>query len=172
MTVSFTQSSTQTFTLTHAKHLASKVATDLKRIQRFYPTGPSDVQIVNFEQELTLLLKNGYLESVKYGFQRDGGWIEPSLFYSASDITSGVIDDDPGKVRPNKDVSGATFRSYLTYTDKWHALSVQQQAEFESQLSIKRVGAPIPSINGYLEQDRNYSAGGCALNRSSVRAYQ
>ncbi|MBV2128935.1 hypothetical protein [Arsukibacterium indicum] len=169
MTSSFTQSYSQTFTVTHAKHLASKVAADLKRIQRFYQNGPTDLQIEKFEQELVLLLKHGYLESVKYGFQRNGQWIEPSLFYTASEISSGSIDDDPGKVRPNRDTSGAVFRSFLTYTSKWHALSTQQQDDFDNQSPIRRVGAPVPTINGYLESDRNYSSGGCSLNRSSVR---
>lgn len=35
MTGSFTNSTTQTFNVTHARYLASKVATDLKRIQRY-----------------------------------------------------------------------------------------------------------------------------------------
>jgi hypothetical protein len=41
MTVSYTFSESTTFTLTHAKHMAAKVATDLKRMQRLYGY-PSD----------------------------------------------------------------------------------------------------------------------------------
>ena len=36
MSTSFTITETTTFTLTHAKYMAAKVATDLKRMQRFY----------------------------------------------------------------------------------------------------------------------------------------
>ena len=42
MTYSYTD--TITFTVTHARHLASKIATDLKRIQRFYKR-PSNAEI-------------------------------------------------------------------------------------------------------------------------------
>jgi len=40
MTASFTISESASFTVTHARHMASKVATDLKRLQRFYGYPP------------------------------------------------------------------------------------------------------------------------------------
>ena len=43
MSNSFTISEATTFTITHARHMAAKVATDLKRIQRFYGK-PSDTK--------------------------------------------------------------------------------------------------------------------------------
>ena len=46
-----------------------------------------------------------------------------------------------------------------------------QKAALLTQLPISRTAAPEPSINGYLQADRTYSAGGRALNRASVRAY-
>ena len=45
MTYSYTQ--TTTFTITHARHLVAKVATDLKRMQRFYGS-PNDDDIVDY----------------------------------------------------------------------------------------------------------------------------
>ena len=36
MSYSYTLSETRTFTVTHARHMAAKVATDLKRMQRLY----------------------------------------------------------------------------------------------------------------------------------------
>ncbi|MGK4567354.1 hypothetical protein [Flavobacterium sp. 3HN19-14] len=93
MSSSFTNSNTQTFTVTHARHLASKVATDLKRIQRFYGY-PSDSSISDYEGELIEYLKNGYLEKVTYGFQKDGKWIEPSLQYTARDLQNMYGADD------------------------------------------------------------------------------
>lgn len=47
MSSSYTTTETKTFTLTHARHLAAKVATDLKRLQRFYG-GISDERITHF----------------------------------------------------------------------------------------------------------------------------
>ena len=83
MSFSDTTTQTTTFALTHARHIGAKVATDLKRMQRFYGQ-PSDGYIADFETEVVELLKEGYLGTVIYGFQRDGGWIEPTLRYTGS----------------------------------------------------------------------------------------
>lgn len=171
MTQSFTVSQSTTFTLTHAKHIASKVATDLKRIQRFYGE-PSDQRIEDFETELIQFLKYGYLGTVTYGFQRNGKWIEPTLRYTAKELShSASIDDDPGKIRIGANVENARFRSFLTYSTIWYTLNQNQQTEFRKQLPFERVGAEEPKINGYLVDDKMYSSGGRALNRKSVRSY-
>ena len=122
MSYSFTATETKTFTLTHAKHLAAKVTADLKRLQRLYGD-VSDERIAQFEGEAAELLRQGYLGTVTYGFKRDGSWIEPTLRYTASDLANGGTDDDPGRVRPGINISGASFHSYLTYSSAWWALT-------------------------------------------------
>ena len=74
MSYSFTATETKTFTLTHARHLAAKVAADLKRLQRLYGH-ITDERINEFEGEVTELLRQGYLGTVTYGFQRNDLWI-------------------------------------------------------------------------------------------------
>ncbi|WP_456014849.1 HORMA-1 domain-containing protein [Methylorubrum populi] len=171
MSSSYSYSESATFTVTHARHMAAKVATDLKRMQRFYGS-PSDANIARYEAEVTEFLKAGYLGSVTYGFRRDENWIEPTLRYTARDLAGGFAnDDDPGRVRANANVSGATFYSYLTYNSAWDRLTHTAKEAFESQLPLQRSGAPEPGITGYLSDDRIYSSGGRALNRASVRSY-
>ena len=48
MSFSYTYADTISFTRTHAKHMAAKVATDLKRMRRFYDK-PSDAAIADYE---------------------------------------------------------------------------------------------------------------------------
>ncbi len=171
MTTSFTLTETASFTVTHARHMASKVAADLKRMQRFYGL-PGDGKIADFEAELIAYLKAGYLGTVAYGYKRDGAWINPTLRYTAQDLAGGdASDDDPGRVRPGADIANASFYSYLTRNSNWDALSSEQQAAFEAAISIKRPGAPAPGVNGYFTPDRVYSSGGQALNRDSVRSW-
>lgn len=166
---SYTESST--FTVTHARHMAAKVATDLKRIQRFY-SHPSDARIAQYEAEATELIKAGYLGTVTYGFQRNGSWIEPTLRYTARDLAgASANDDDPGRIRPNADVSGAVFKSYLAYSAAWDQLSLAQRQAFEATLPFSRNGVPEPDITGYLANDRTYSSGGRALDRATVRNF-
>lgn len=169
MSASLTITEANTFTLTHAKYLASKVKTDLKRIQRLYDR-PADRAIDEYEAEAIAMLKAGYLQTVTYGFQRDGKWVEPTLVYSAADVAGwAASDDDPGRIRPGADTMGASFTSYLTYTPAWSNLTPTEQDSFKQGLPFQRTGAPTPGINGYLIQDRTYSAGGQSLSRSSVR---
>jgi hypothetical protein len=165
MSYSYTESTTGTFTLTHAKHMAAKVAADLKRMQRLYGA-PSDATIVDLEAEIIALMQGGYLEVVTYGFKRADQFIVPTLRYTAKDL-AGVTaaSDDPGLISPRADVQGATFYSYLVYSHKWHQLPQSEKAAWPHP----RSGAPEPTVNGYLSPDKIYSAGGKALDRSSLR---
>lgn len=171
MSYSFTNSETQTFTLTHAKYLASKVAADLKRMQRFYNC-PSDAEIADFEAEIAEFLKKGYLKEVSYGFKRGDNYIEPTLRYTAKDLSGAAgIDDDPGKIRPGANVEGASFYSYMSYTDSYFRLTENERETFRGTLPFKRGGAPTPGISGYMSSDRSYSSGGKSLDRSSLKSY-
>lgn len=171
MTSSYTLSESQTFTVTHARHMAAKVATDLKRMQRLYGS-PSDERIAKFEDEVIQLLKQGLLGMVTYGFRRNGDWIEPTVRYTARDLAGlSANDDDPGRVRHGADVTGASFYSFLSYSAAWNELTDAQKAEIEGRLPLQRGSASEPGINGYIVSDRTYSSGGKALDRSSVRAF-
>ena len=172
MSMSITITDAITFTITHARHLANKVGTDLKRMQRFYGA-PSDADIAAYEGELIELLRLGYLGKVEYGFQRDGEWIAPTLTYSARQLAdaNGEDDDDPGKVRPGADISGAHFGTYLSYNSAWDLLSPTERDAVKQRLPVKRVGALQPGISGYWSRDLSYSAGGVSLGRSSLRSY-
>lgn len=170
MSSSYSYTESTTFTVTHARHMAAKVATDLKRMQRFYGQ-PSDAEIANYETEVIELLKAGYLRTVSYGFRKNGQFIEPTLRYTARDLADGANDDDPGKLRASADIAGASFYSYLTYNAAWDRLTSAEKDAFKTRMPFYRGGADEPGVNGYLIDDRTYSSGGRALTRSSVRSF-
>lgn len=171
MSTSFTNSETQTFTVLHARQLASKVATDLKRMQRFYDQ-PSDFRITQFEAELIEFLKKGFLETVTYGFKKNDDWIEPTLRYTSKDLVGlAADDDDPGRVRPNANISGANFYSFLCYSQAYFLATQSDRDNFAGNLPFQRGGATEPGINGYMSSDKTYSSGGRALDRSSLKSY-
>ena len=157
-----------TFTLTNAKYLASKIATDLKRIQRFYGY-PADSQIIEYEAEITELLKEGYLDNIIYGFKRNGIWIKPSIKYNSIELSNGNTDDDPGKIAIGGDVSNATFGSFLCKNSKWERLSQTDKDNFLKNLPIKRSDGSIPQSDGYFSNDLTYGSGGKAINRSTLK---
>lgn len=166
---SYTLSSTQTSTITDAKYLASKVATDLARFKRFYGS-PSDQDIANYEAELTILLKYDAVDNVVYGFKRNGLWTLASVRYVALPGGALQVDDDPGRIRANLDVAGASFGSFLTYSSKWSNLSADDRARVRAQLPLDRGTGDTPNLElGQWVQDKNYSSGGLGLGRSTVR---
>ena len=171
MSYSFSTSETTTFTVTHAKYLASKVATDLKRMQRLYER-PSDYWIREFDAELVAFLKAGYLGTVTYGFLRNEIWIPPMLRYTAYDLVNAfTVDDDPGRVLPGSDIRGAHFSSFLTFGGAWDYLSAAQKATFLATLPFQRVGGREAGSSGILVDDKTYSAGGRSLGRATLRSW-
>ena len=167
----FTSTRTRSFTITHARHLAAKVATDLKRIQRLYGR-PSDSWIADHREELVMVLKRGFLSKIAYGFQRADKWIEPMVKYQAQNLIFGIgVDDDPGRIKPGADVAGARFNSYLWCSQAWWDLSEEEREDFRRESPIKRVDGDELEVNGYLSGDRTYSAGGRSLARSTVRSF-
>jgi hypothetical protein len=168
---SYTITETTTFTVTHGRHMAAKVSADLKRMQRFYGH-PGDIDIVSYESEIIELLKAGYLGTLTIGFLRNDQWIEPTLRYTARDLYGmAANDDDPGRIVPGRDVSGARFQNYLTYSPAWEALSDGEKDAFKRRMPYYRTGMTQPTVNGYMVDDKTYSAGSRALGRASVRAY-
>ena len=70
-----------------------------------------------------------------------------------------------------RDISGASFYNYLTYSTAWDALPQSEKDAFKRRMPFYRTNATQPTVNGYLVNDKTYSAGGRALGRASVRAY-
>ena len=146
MSSSYSLTESATFTVTNARHMAAKVAADLKRMQRFYGS-PSDAEIANYEAEATAFLKAGYLGTVTYGFRRDGNWIEPTLRYTARELEgASTNDDDPGRVRADARIAGATFYSYLTYSPAWSRLSETEKEFFRTQLPFRRSQSGLSAL--------------------------
>lgn len=171
MSHSYTIAETTSFTVTHARHMAAKVATDLKRMQRLYGN-PKDAEINDYEAEVVELLKAGYLGTVTYGYRRDGNWVEPTLKYTARDLDdTSTNDDDPGRIRPGAKINDASFGSYLTYSQSWYGLTDAEKDDFKKLLQLQRSGASEPGVDGYFTEDRTYSSGGRALDRATVRSY-
>lgn len=169
MSATFTQTATETFTIVHARYMASKVATDLKRFQRFY-NAPADAWINNYETELAQFLKYDVVEEVIYGFKRNGSWTEAAVRYRVLPGGTLAPDDDPGKIRPGLDVVGASFTSFLTYNANWYRLSASDRGAIEATLPFQRTSGTAPPLEaGYWADDRTYAAGGRGLGRSTVK---
>jgi len=68
--MSLTLTQTRTWTITQARHVTSKIATDLDLLRTHYGK-PSADKVSDFAEEAALLLAARYLGWVEYGFKRD-----------------------------------------------------------------------------------------------------
>lgn len=167
MTYSYT--TTSTFTRSHAIYLASKVAADLRQMQLFYGK-PSDEMIDKYIEELIILMINRCLKMVEYGFKRGSNWVVV-MRYTASFASLSGVDDHSGRMPPGADINGAQWYSFLEYNDNWWALSDSQRQQIKNSLPFQRTDGNEPGINwGGWTMDRTYSRNGVSLSRGVYRA--
>jgi hypothetical protein len=168
MTTSYTFS--ETFTSSNARYVASKVAADLRLLQRFYDR-PTDTEIDDYTGELVELLLGGYVQWITYGFKRGNDWVVALRYEARLDGTL-ITDDRAGRVIPGIDITGAKFYSYLVHSYTWTLLDPAERARIEARLPVQRTGADEPSSsNGAWVQDRSYSAAGSGVQRTSFRPW-
>ena len=94
-TFSFTHSAT--FTVTHARHLASKIAADLNACSRLHGR-PAISSVESYNEELVELLRYGYLSQYEFGFKRNEMRVLSWLYEvdASGNISS---DDRAGRLR-------------------------------------------------------------------------
>lgn len=167
MTRTFTTSST--FTRTGAKYIASKVLADLRGMRDYYGE-PSESQILDYYGELTELLVGGYIESVEYGFRKNGRRVV-TLYYEV--LSDGSLSDEKsGRVYARADISNSKWFSFLTHNGKWASLSPADRQQIEARIPVKRSPGKSPQDgNGYWMADKNYSSQGVGTQRRTFRPY-
>lgn len=165
MTYSYT--TTETWSRTHARYVAGKVAADLRQMQQEYGR-PSDTDIENYVTELTELLAGGYVKEVSYGFRRDGAWIA-ALKYTADMYGNLTADDRSGRIPRGGNTAGAAWYSFLSYSSAWFALTQAQRDAIERDLPFARSSGEEPIVRtGSWSPDKSYSAAGCGLRRATI----
>jgi hypothetical protein len=166
MTSTFTTSAT--FTLTHAKHLAAKVIADLYQCSVFYDRPAAD-DIGDYETELVEMLANEYVDTYEFGFKSNGKRLL-SWHYTVGRDGGLHGDADAGGVYPKAAVADADYFNFMTYSDKWWGLSETKRADFKGRLPIQRTPGSSPDDgDGYWQVDHAYSAGGVRVARKTFR---
>lgn len=164
-----TRSVAETFSLTSAKYLASKVTADMRRCAQIHGRPlPSDID--NYGTELALLLRDGYINDYEFGFEIDDKRIV-SFFYKVIGGQLTASDDRPGKIYDGS-VSGSSFFNFIHRSSKWFSLSQAERDAFNALSPITRVGGSPPADGaGYWVKDLSYTKDGVALERKTFRPY-
>lgn len=169
MTGSYSYS--QTFTLTHAKHLASKVVSDLYQCRNFYGE-PSEAQIVKYQEELIVMLSGGYVKEYEFGFKRDDQRIVSWQYHvnASGDLVGGGSDDRSGGIYARANTHGATYFNFMSYSQAWFDLNSGERANVKSKHPIDRSTGYLPEDgHGYWHTDRTYSSAGVVIERKTFR---
>jgi len=172
MSFAMTRTVSESFTLTQAKYLASKVTADMRRCQQLYGK-PSDSEINDYGTELAILLRDGYVKSYEFGYVRASD-DERILTWRYSVDSSGNLtnNDRPGRILAGVNITGATMRNRMIRSIAWDLLSEEKRDSIEKDLPIQRVGAPdYGSSLGIWQNDLAYSATGVAMVRQTFKLY-
>jgi hypothetical protein len=165
-----TNTATESFTLTHAKYLASKVTADMVRCQQNYGV-PSDAQINSYGTELALMLRGSYVAVYEFGFQRDGQRLV-SWHYVVTGGAINATDDRPGRIISGVNISDAQFFNFMTYSASWSKLTQAEREEIRKESPVLRPdGVPPRDGLGYWANDLAYSSTGVILNRRTFRPH-
>lgn len=164
MTISATRDTT--FTITDARYVGAKIGADLRLLNSLYGRPPL-ASIDDYAEEVALLLRDGYLNTVDYGFKdHDANSWKLRLRYTA---TAGghLMDSRPGSLPTSLSVAGYPFYSYLIYSAKYLALSTTQQASVKAALPITRTGAEEPTAaGGTTSSGAGYARNGVGVTRN------
>jgi hypothetical protein len=115
-----------------------------------------------------LVRPSGYLESVEYGFKRNGAWIVSVRYDVRKDGT--VADTGSGRMYARADVGGLGFSSYLIKSRKFFDQLTSVQQALEARMPFPREGAAEPAhVSEYGESGRSYAAGGVGAPRRQWR---
>ena len=166
-----TITATQTFTRTHAKHLASKVAADLHQCARLY-NKPRASEVADYQAELVELLVGGYVAKYEFGFKKNGKRVVTWQYRvnASGDLVGGGVDDRAGGVYARAKVADAVYFNFLSYSQKWWDLTQGARKAIKDRLPIHRSSGALPADgNGYWISDRTYANGGIAVSRRTFR---
>lgn len=166
-----TGTKTAAFTITDARYVGAKIGADLRFLNVLYGR-PGLASIDNFVEETALLLRDGYLGTVDYGFQdaATNSW-KLRLRYTAT--TGGhLVNDPPGKLPTGTAATGYPFCSYLTYSAAFQALTPGRQDAVRDALPIRRVGADEPVTGlGTSQSGHGYGRNGAGVSRDVFIAF-
>jgi Bacterial HORMA domain family 1 len=158
---------TAAFTITDARYVGAKIGADLRLLHALYGH-PDLASIGNFVEEAALLLRDGYLRTVDYGFYIDAVNAWKLRFRYTATAGGALLDSRPGSLPTTAAVAGYDFCSYLIYSAAYHALSAFQRAAVLDRLPVQRVAADEPTTGaGHVLAGHGYARNGIGVTRDT-----
>jgi Bacterial HORMA domain family 1 len=152
-------------TITDARYVGAKIGADLRLLNSLYGC-PALASIDNYVEEAALLLNDGYLRTVDYGYRdRTSNAWKLRLRYTA---TAGgyLLDSRPGSLPTTATVAGYGFYSYLVYSTRFHDLSAAKRVAVLERLPVQRADGDEPAARaGSFLAGHGYARNGVGVTR-------
>jgi len=170
MTMTYSYTGTESFTVAHARKLTGKVSADMNQCRLFYGS-PSEADIESYRCELVAMLAKEYVDGYEFGFKTADDKRVVSWRYEVT--TSGDLEGGrAGGLHAKADISGATMFNYMWTNAAWSDLSEPGRATVNAEHNVNRgSGVPPTDGSGRWVQDRSYGAGGVVLQRKEFRPW-
>jgi hypothetical protein len=162
----FSFADSDTFTETHAAHHAGRITTDLRHCFQEYGS-PAEHMLEQYLEELKILLKRHLVSDYHFGFERANVpvWGMHYEITQHGDVTA--ESDIAGGIPRGRNVAGASFFNFLTYSTTWSSLNPEQRSDIEAMLPFSRTTGVLPGSGSTVYiSDRQYNAGGIGTQRS------
>lgn len=168
--MSYSYTTSQSFTIIHARKLAAKVSADMEQCRRLYGY-PSAAAIANYQEELTVMLHGGYVSEYEFGFKTADDCRVVSWKYTVNDYGD-LQGGRSGGLYTQAKIGNATMFNFMTYSPKWSALTASEKSVVDAKHMIVRGdGYPPADGNGSWVRDKTYAAGGVAIERQEFRPW-
>jgi hypothetical protein len=167
--VTYSYTTSESFTLTNAKKLAAKVTADMHQCRRFYGN-PTEAGMTSYNDELVAMLAGGYVSSYEFGYQKGDRRIV-SWYYTVT--AAGELEGGrSGGLYAHADITGASWFNVMTTNHSWSVLSDAERDAVQAKHTIIRTfGDPPGDGSGRWVSDRTYVSGGVAVQRKEFRPW-
>ncbi len=167
--MSYSYTTTDSFTLTHARKLAAKVTADMHQCRLLYGD-PTEAEVDRYNEELVVMLAARYVSSYEFGYQKGDRRIV-SWYYTvaaAGDLEGGRS----GGLYAKADITGASWFNFMTTNYAWSGLTEGERDKVRAEHTIHRVtGDPPSDGSGRWVSDRAYVSGGVAVQRQEFHPW-
>lgn len=167
MSISYTQSQTNTYTIANVRHVNDKILGDLNYLLTRFPVIFTEDRMNKWKNDFYQWMYTGYVQSIAIQFLRNKECI-CEIKYDLKDDGSISADDNVGRIR-GVDLRGASTYVTVAYTAKWSNLTPEEQQRFKSE-KLKLNWGTAAKINyayGLTQKfDKEYSSGSLGVKRS------
>jgi hypothetical protein len=126
-----TRTNTNTYTIVDIRKTFENCEADIRTIAR--RTGKWSLDYVdNIIHDILKLAENGYLVEVSIALKDANNTVKRATKFSINESGNSNNSDRPGQNNDWENIANTHLTIYLSYSNKWDALTVQQKKDFQT----------------------------------------